>query len=186
MISPNQFKNGITIVLDGNLYTLTWFQPVKPAKGGGFVRTKLKSLKDGAVLERNFRSEDNVEEAFIEDRQLQYQYNADNMYHFMDLETYEGWILPKQILGDSANFLKEDMEITGSLYGGKIIDIKLPTTIELKVTYTEPGVKGDTARQSLKPARLETGAAVNVPLFINEGDVIKIDTRTYEYVGRVQ
>jgi len=186
MISPNQFKNGMTIVLDGNLYAVAWFQPVKPAKGGGFVRTKLKSLKDGSVLERNFKSEDNIEEAYIEDRQLQYQYHADNMYHFMDMETYEDCMLSKQILGDSADFLKEDMEITGSLYEGKVIDIKLPTTIDLKVTYTEPGVKGDTARQSVKPATLETGAVVQVPLFVNEGDIIRIDTRTHEYAGRVQ
>ena len=186
MISANEFKNGITIVLDGNLYSIAYFQPVKTAKGGGFVRTKLKSLKDGSVLERNFKSEDTVEEAFIEARGLHYQYNSDGMYHFMDVETYEDWVLPKQILGDAADFLKEDLEITGSLYNSKIIDIKLPTTIELKVAYTEPGIKGDTARQALKPARLETGATVQVPLFINEGDIIKIDTRNYEYAGRAQ
>ena len=185
MISANKFKNGITIVLDGTLYAIIWFQPVKPAKGGGFVRARLKSLKDGSVLERNFKSEDMVQEAFIEDRQLHYQYSSGDLYHFMDLETYEDCILSRQILGDAANFLKEDMQISGSLYDGKIIDIKLPTTIELKITYTEPGVKGDTARQSLKPATLETGAVVQVPLFVNEGDVIKIDTRTYEYSGRV-
>ena len=184
MISANEFKNGITIVLDGNLYSIVYFQPVKPAKGGGFVRTKLKSIRDGSVLERNFKSEDTVEEAFIEDRGLHYQYASGNMYHFMDLETYEDWVLPKQILGSAADFLKEDMQITGSLYNGKIIDIKLATTIELKVTYTEPGIKGDTARQALKPAKLETGATVQVPLFINEGDVIKVDTRAFEYAGR--
>lgn len=184
MISANQFKNGITVVLDGNLYAITWFQPVKPAKGGGFVRTKLKSLKDGSVLERNFRSEDTIEEAFIEGRQLHYQYNSGNMYHFMDLETYEDWILPKQILGKASDFLKENMELTGSLYNGNIIDVRMPTTIELKIAYTEPGIKGDTARQALKSAKVETGAMVLVPLFINEGDVIKIDTRTYEYAGR--
>jgi len=184
MISANEFKNGMTIVLDNNLYSIVYFQPVKPAKGGGFVRTKLKSLKDGSVLERTFKSEDTVEGAFIEGRGLQYQYNSGDMYHFMDVETYEDWVLPKQILGKAADFLKEDMQITGSLYDGKIIDVKLPTTIELKVVYTEPGIKGDTARQALKPAKLETGAAVQVPLFINENDVIKIDTRTYEYAGR--
>lgn len=186
MISANQFKNGITITFDGNLYSIIWFQPVKPAKGGGFVRTRLKSLKDGLILERNFRSEDKVEEAFIEDRQLHYQYKSGEMYHFMDLETYEDWVLPKQIIGDCADFMKENMELTGSLYDGKIIDVRMPTTIELKVVYTEPGVKGDTARQALKPAKLQTGATVQVPLFVNEGDVIKIDTRTHEYVGRVQ
>lgn len=184
MISANEFKNGITIVLDNNLYSIVYFQPVKPAKGGGFVRTKLKSLKDGSVLERNFKSEDTVQEAFIEGRGLQYQYNSGDMYHFMDVETYEDWVLPKQTLGKAADFLKEDMQITGSLYDGKIIDVKLPTTIELKVVYTEPGIKGDTARQALKSAKLETGSAVQVPLFINEGDIVKIDTRTYEYVGR--
>jgi elongation factor P len=184
MISPNQFKNGITIVLDGDLYTVTWFQPVKPAKGGGFVRTKLKKLKDGTVHERNFKSEENIEEAFLEERMLQYQYNSSDMYHFMDLETYEDWVLPRQILGGSANYIKENMELAGELYNGKIIDIKLPVFVELKVTATQVGIKGDTARQALKPATLETGATVQVPLFINEGDVIKIDTRTYEYAGR--
>jgi len=185
MISPNQFKNGMTIVMEGALYSIAWFQPVKPAKGGGFVRTKLKSLKDGSVLERNFKSEDNIEEAFIEDRQLHYQYSSEDMFHFMDLETYEDLAISRKILGETADFLKENMELTGSLYDGKMIDIKLPTTIELKVVYTEPGIKGDTARQSLKPAKLETGAMVQVPLFINEGDIVKIDTRSFEYSGRV-
>ncbi len=184
MISPNQFKNGITIVLEGALYTVTWFQPVKPAKGGGFVRTKLKSLKDGSVLERNFRSEDNIEEAYLEDRQLQYQYCSGDQYHFMDLGTYEEWALSKQILGDSVKYLKEDMQITGCLYEGKIINIKLPVFIELKVTQTEPAIKGDTSKQALKPATLESGATIQVPLFINIGDVIKVDTRTFEYGGR--
>lgn len=184
MLSPNQFKNGMTIVLDGVLYTLVWFQPVKPAKGGGFVRTKLKCLKDGNIHERNFKSEENIEEAFLEDRQLQYQYQSDGQYHFMDLETYDGWALPKDILGKAADYLKENAQIAGLLYNGKIIDIKLPVFIELKVTHTEPGIKGDTARQALKPATLETGASAQVPLFINEGDTIKIDTRTYEYAGR--
>src|SRR3989338_412286 len=116
MISPNQFKNGITIVLDEDLYTVTWFQPVKPAKGGGFVRTKLKKLKDQTVHERNFKSEENIEEAFLEERVLQYQYNSGNLYHFMDLETYEDWALPKQDLGESANYIKENMEFAGELY----------------------------------------------------------------------
>jgi len=184
MISPNQFKNGITILLDGNLFSIVWFQPVKPAKGGGFVRTKLKSLKDGAIHERNFKSEENIEEAFLEDRPLQFQYKSGGQYHFMDLKTYEDWVLPKQIMGESANFIKENMEIIGCLYENKIIDIKLPVFIELKVAHTEPGIKGDTARQSLKPATLETGATIQVALFINEGDTVKIDTRTYEYAGR--
>jgi elongation factor P len=185
MISPNQFKNGMTIVLEGDLYTVTWFQPVKPAKGGGFVRTKLKNLKTGAVLERNFKSEENIEEAFLEDKLLQYQYNSGDLYHFMDLETYEDWVLQKNILGENVKYLKENMELTGELYNGKIIDIRLPVFVELKITGTEPGIKGDTARQALKPAVLETGATIQVPLFINEGDTIKIDTRTFEYAGRV-
>ena len=185
MISPNKFKNGMTIVLEGDLYTVTWFQPVKPAKGGGFVRTKLKNLKTGAVLERNFKSEENIEEAFLEDKLLQYQYNSGDLYHFMDLETYEDWVLQKNILGENVKYLKENMELTGELYNGKIIDIRLPVFVELKITGTEPGIKGDTARQALKPAVLETGATIQVPLFINEGDTIKIDTRTFEYAGRV-
>lgn len=184
MISPNQFKNGMTIVLDTALYTILWFQPVKPAKGGGFVRTKLKSLKDGTVHERNFKSEENIEAAFLEDRQLHYQYKSADMYHFLDLETYEDWILPRQILGENADFLKENLELSGCLYQGRIIDVKLPVFIDLKVTYTEPAVKGDTARQALKPATLETGATIQVPLFINTGDTVKVDTRTYEYGGR--
>lgn len=149
MISPNQFKNGMTIVLEGDLYTVTWFQPVKPAKGGGFVRTKLKNLKTGAVLERNFKSEENIEEAFLEDKLLQYQYNSGDLYHFMDLETYEDWVLQKNILGENVKYLKENMELTGELYNGKIIDIRLPVFVELKITGTEPGIKGDTARQAL-------------------------------------
>ena len=184
MITPNQFKNGITIVLGETLYTILWFQHVKPGKGGGFVRTKIKCLKDGSVHERTFKSEESIKEAFLEDRQLQYQYHSADIYHFMDTETYEDWILPKQVLGDSVDFLKENIQITGYLYDDKIIDIKLPFFIELMVTHTEPGIKGDTARQALKPATLETGAVVQVPLFINAGDTIKIDTRTYKYAGR--
>ncbi len=186
MISPNQFKNGMTIVLDSNLYTIVWFQPVKPAKGGGFVRTKLKSLKDGTIHERNFKSEDNIQEAFLEDRQLHFQYSSDGMYHFMDLETFEDRALPGKILGEAAHFIREDMELTGCLYNNQIIDIKLPVFIELEVIHTEPGIKGDTARQALKPATLKTGAVVQVPLFINQGDIVKIDTRTYEYAGRAK
>lgn len=184
MISPNQFKNGITIVLDGMLYKIIWFQPVKPAKGGGFVRTKMKKFKDGTVHERNFKSEETIEEAFLENRQLQYQYHSQDAYHFMDTESYEDWVLSKEVLGDSVDYLKEDMHITGSLYNGEIIDITLPVFVELKVTHTEPGIKGDTARQALKPATLQTGATIQVPLFVNEGDIIKIDTRTHEYAGR--
>lgn len=184
MISPNQFKNGITIVLDGMLYKIIWFQPVKPAKGGGFVRTKMKKFKDGTVHERNFKSEEAIEEAFLENRQLQYQYHSQDAYHFMDTESYEDWVLSKEVLGDSVDYLKEGMHITGSLYNGEIIDITLPVFVELKVTHTEPGIKGDTARQALKPATLQTGATIQVPLFVNEGDIIKIDTRTHEYAGR--
>lgn len=185
MISTSQFKNGIVIILDDQLYILIEFQHVKPGKGPAFVRTKLRNLKDGSVISKTFNAGEKFEEAFIEEKKLQYMYNTGDAYHFMDSETYEDLILSKELLGDHANFLKENIQITGSFYKSKLVDIALPIFVELKVEKAEPGLRGDTAKSTTKTVRLETGAEVQAPLFINEGDIIKIDTRTGAYIGRV-
>ncbi len=184
MINANQFKNGLTIELDGQVYSIVEFQPVKPGKGGAFVRTKLKNLRNKKILEKTFRAEERFQEAFVEEKKMQYLYNAHQMYHFMDKESFEELIVAQEKLDAVMNFLKENMEISIVLYQNKVIDIKLPIFIKLKVVQTEPGIRGDTSRSSYKPAILETGANIQIPLFINIDDVIKVDTRTGSYVER--
>jgi len=184
MISTNQFKNGKIIKFDGELYYIVHFQHIKPGKGGAFVRTKLKSLKRGSVIDRTFKPGDKFEEAFIDHKELQYLYHDGSGYHFMDTETYEQMELDKDSLGDCVNYLKDNSTVTASIYGHKLIGVEPPLFVALEVVETEPGIRGSTARAALKPARLETGLTIQVPLFINQGDVLRVDTRTGKYVER--
>jgi len=184
MISTNQFKNGIAITIGGNLYTIVSFQHVKPGKGGAFVRTKLKNMVSGAVIDKTFRAGEKVQDAFLEEKKLQYLYRSGNDFHFMDTANYEQMTLDKSHVGEGADFLKDGLEVTARLHKHRIIEVTLPTFIRLKVVTAEPGIRGDTAKQSMKPAKLETGKTISVPLFIKESDMIKIDTRTGKYVER--
>ncbi len=184
MISTNQFKAGMALVIDGQLYLLTEFQHVKPGKGAAFVRTKLRSVATGAVIPRTFDAGEKFEEAFIEKRNLQFQYRGGDSFHFMDLQTYEQHAFSKEELGDSAHYLTEGLEVQGEFYQGRLVGLELPTSVVLTVTESEPGLKGDTSRAAMKPAILETGWKVQVPLFVGPGEKIKVDTRTGEYLGR--
>ncbi len=184
MITPNQFKAGLTILIDGEIYSVIEFHSVKPGKGGAFMRSKLRNLRTKKTIEKTFRVEERFEEAFVEDKKLQYLYNSGDTYHFMDSETFEEMIIDREKIANIVNYLKDNTEVTVVFYNNEIIEVKLPIFMELKISHTEPGIKGDTAKSSFKPATLETGATIQVPLFINEGDVIKIDTRTGSYVER--
>ncbi len=184
MISTSDFKNGMTIVYDNQLCKILYFQHVKPGKGGAFVRTKLKDLNTGTIIDKTFRAGEKMEQAILETKRMQYLYK-DQHYNFMDTSTYEQIQLSENVLVDQKDYLLENMEIAVVFYKGKPISIELPITIETKVVKTDPGLKGDTVSSSFKPAVIETGAKVMVPLFINTGDVIKIDTRNGEYLTRV-
>lgn len=184
MISTNDFKNGMSINYEGDLYEILYFQHVKPGKGGAFVRTKLKNLNTGAIIDKTFRAGEKMEQAILETKKMQYLYK-DQHYIFMDNDTYEQMPMDEDMIGESARFLVENMNITVKIYGSKPISIELPVAIESKVVKTEPGIKGDTVSTSYKPAEIETGAKVQVPLFVEEGDIIKVDTRTGEYITRV-
>jgi len=185
MINANQLKTGLTIEYDGQVYIVCESQPVKPGKGGAFTRTKLKNLRTKKIIDKTFRAEERFQEAYVEEKKMQYLYRSGNMYHFMDQDNFEELVLEEEKLSEVINFLKENMDISVIIYKQEIFDVKLPIFIQLKVTHTEPGIRGDTARASFKPAKLETGASIQVPLFINENDTIKIDTRTGVYVERV-
>lgn len=186
MITTNQLKIGITLELeDGVLFEVLDFQHVKPGKGQAFVRTKLKNLKSGAVIDRTFRAGEKVKSARLERRKMQYLYRDQNNFFFMDSQTYEQISLIASQVGESAKFLKENIELEVLFYDKKPVGLELPVFVTLKVTQTVPGLKGDTVSGSTKPATLETGAQVQVPLFIEVGDTIKIDTRTGEYITRV-
>ncbi|WP_338832808.1 Elongation factor P [Moorella humiferrea] len=184
MISTNDFRTGLTIEVDGEVYQVIEFMHVKPGKGSAFVRTKLKNRRTGAVIERTFRAGEKVNRAHIERREMQYLYNDGENYNFMDTETYEQLSLPKVQLDDAVKYLKDNMNIYVLLYQGETIGIELPNFVELKVVETEPGIKGDTATGGSKNAVLETGAVIQVPLFIEAGDVVRIDTRTGAYIER--
>jgi elongation factor P len=185
MISPNQFKAGLTLLIDGEIYAIVEYEHVKPGKGSAFVRTKLRNLKNQAVIERTYRAGEKFEEAFIEQKKLQYLYRSGDLFYFMDEETYEQKSIPGEILAEAINFIKEDTTVNISYYKDEIVMVNPPTFVELKVEYTEPGMKGDTAKSTYKPATLETGFVIQVPLFIQTGDLIKVDTRTGEYVSRI-
>ncbi len=185
MISTNDFRTGLTIDLDGEAYQVIDFQHVKPGKGSPFVRSKLKNLRTGAVIERTFNAGEKIPRAHVERREVQYLYNDGSNYYFMDMENYEQMPLTEEQLGDAVKFLKENMTLHIVMYQGKSIGVDLPNYVELKVIDTAPGIRGDTATGGSKPATLETGYVVQVPLFVNVGDVLQIDTRTGLYLKRV-
>lgn len=178
MISAGEFRNGVTFELDGNVVQVIEFQHVKPGKGAAFVRTKFKNVITGAVVERSFNPTDKYPTAFIERKDMQYSYNDGQLYYFMDTETYEQVPIGEDVLGDNFKFVKEEMICKICSYKGNVFAVEPPTFVELEITETEPGIKGDTATNATKPATLETGAEIRVPLFINEGDRVRIDTRT--------
>ncbi|MDD5018884.1 MAG: elongation factor P [Candidatus Omnitrophica bacterium] len=180
----NQVKVGVTIELDGNPFMVVNVEHVKPGKGSAFVRAKLKSLKNQALLDRTFKSDDKIEEAFIEERNLQYSYHSGDFYHFIDTETYEDLAIEKDKLHETDKFLKDDLVVTAMYYKKELIGVTLPNFVVYTITHTEPGIKGDTAKSGTKPATLETGAVVQVPLFIDVGTKIKVDTRTGGYIER--
>ena len=175
---------GVTIELEGNVYRVDDFQHVKPGKGAAFIRTRLKNIKTGGVVEKTFRPTEDVETAHVDRSEKQYLYNDGDLYYFMDTETYDQIALNADVVGDALKFVKENEEVTISFYQGNAFAIDPPLSVELVVTETEPGVKGNTATGATKPAIVETGAQVMVPLFVNEGEVIKIDTRSGEYLSR--
>ncbi|BCU81522.1 elongation factor P [Polycladomyces abyssicola] len=184
MISVNDFRTGLTIELDGDVWQVLEFQHVKPGKGAAFVRSKLRNLRNGNIQERTFRAGEKVPRAHVETRQMQYLYESGGEYTFMDNETYEQISLPAERLEREIKFLKENMNVNIMIYQGETIGVQLPNTVELEVVDTEPGIKGDTATGGSKSATLETGLVVQVPLFVNVGDRLIIDTRSGEYVSR--
>ena len=185
MVSAGDFRNGVTFEEDGNVLQVVEFQHVKPGKGAAFVRVKMKNVVTGAVTETSFNPTAKFEEAFVERREMQYLYNEGDLYYFMDNETYEQIPISKDTLGDDFRFVKENENVKVLSYKGSVFAVEPPLFVELEITETEPGVKGNTATNVLKPATVETGAEIRVPLFINEGDHIRIDTRTGEYMERV-
>jgi elongation factor P len=184
-LSINEIKNGLTILVDGIVFMAIDSQHIKPGKGAAFCRAKLRNLKNNNVLERTFRGDEKIEEAYIEEKKLQYQYLAAGMFHFMDQENYEDVSISEDYMGDKAKFLKDNIEVTAYYYKDDILYVTLPNFVEYKIISTEPGIKGDTAKSGTKPATIDSGAQINVPLFVDEGDVIKVDTRSGSYVERV-
>ena len=185
MVIAGDFKNGVTFDMgDGQVWQVVEFQHVKPGKGAAFVRTKMKNVITGGVIERTFNPTDKFENAYIERKDMQYSYTDGDLYYFMDMETYDMLPLNKDKLSDNFKFVKEEMMVKIISYKGNVFGVEPPTFVELVVSQTDPGFAGNTATNTLKPATLETGAVIKVPLFINEGDVLKIDTRTGEYLSR--
>jgi elongation factor P len=184
-VSTNDLKNGMTLDLPDGLFSVVEFQHVKPGKGGAFVRTKLKNVRTGAVLERTYRADEKLEQAIIEKREMQYLYTDGDEYVFMDNSSYDQMQVPGTALGDAQKYLKEGDSAIIQVYGSEIVGVDLPAAVELTVTETEPGVQGDRVSGARKPATLETGHTLQVPLFVNSGDRIKVDTRSGEYLTRV-
>ncbi|MBQ9861733.1 MAG: elongation factor P [Clostridia bacterium] len=184
MISAGDFRNGVTFEMDGNVYQIVEFQHVKPGKGAAFVRTKIRNVIAGTVVERTFNPSDKYPTAFVERKEMEYSYNDGDLYYFMDLESYEMIPLNSDILNDNFKFVKENMVCKVMSYKGKVFGVEPPNFVELQVTKTDPGFKGDTATNATKPATLETGAEIRVPLFIDEGEMIRVDTRVGEYMER--
>ena len=183
--SAGDFRNGTTFEMEGNVYRVVEFQHVKPGKGSAFVRTKLKNVISGAVLEKTFNPSDKYPGAEIEKKEMQYLYNDGDLYYFMDNDTYDQMPLNKEQLGDCLKYLKENMQVKILSYKGKVFAVEPPIFVELEVTYTEPGFAGNTTTTSGKPATLETGLELQVPMFVNIGDVLRVDTRTCEYMERI-
>lgn len=184
MVTAGDFRNGVTFEMDGKVYQIIEFQHVKPGKGAAFVRTKIRDVIAGSVVEKTFNPTDKYPTAFVERKEMQYSYSDGDLYHFMDTETWEDVVVSPSELDDNFKFVKEEMMCKVLSYKGKVFGVEPPTFVELEITHTEPGIKGDTATNATKPATLETGAEIRVPLFINEGDRIRIDTRTGEYMER--
>ena len=186
MASTADFRNGMVIEIDGDLWAITYFQHVKPGKGGAFVRTKLKNVLTGAVVDKTYRAGEKVNDVRLERRPVNYSYTDGDIYYFMDANTYHMIPIAADLLGeDQLKFLKENMACEGLVHDDTVISVELPQFVELEVTQTDPGHKGDTAQGATKPATLETGAVINVPLFVEEGDVLKIDRREEKYLSRV-
>jgi elongation factor P len=184
MISAGDFRNGATFDIDGNVFQIIEFQHVKPGKGAAFVRTKIRNVITGSVVERTFSPSEKFPTAYVERKDMQYLYNDGGLYYFMDNETFENIPINQDKLGDSFQFVKENTDCKVLSYKGTVFGVEPPVFVELAVTQTDPGFKGDTATNASKPATLETGAQIRVPLFINEGDMIRVDTRTGEYLER--
>ena len=185
MISAGDFRNGVTLEVEGNIYQIIEFQHVKPGKGAAFVRTKLKNIISGGVVEKTFRPTEKFPKAHIERKDMQYLYSDGELYHFMDVETYDQIALNEDAIGDALKFVKENEMVKICSHKGNVFAVEPPLFVELAIIDTEPGFKGDTAQGATKPATVETGAVVYVPLFVDMGDVLKIDTRTGEYLSRV-
>lgn len=186
MISSNDFKRGTVIKLDGDLFSVVEYQHVKPARGAAFVRTKLKNVRKGGIVDKTFRGGEKVEDVRLEKKAMQYLYDEGDDVVFMDTETYEQESIPKAAIGDALSYMKVEDVVDIAMYEGEPVLVEPPQNVVLRVTYAEPGVKGDTATNVLKPVKVETGAEVRVPLFINEGDLIKVDTASGDYVERVK
>ena len=184
MINAGDFRKGVTIEWENGVWSIVDFQHVKPGKGAAFVRTKLKNVISGAVIEKTFNPTDKFENAYIERKDMQYSYDDGDLYHFMDTETWEETLIAHDKVGDNFRFVKEEIMCKIISYKGNVFGVEPPTFVELEVTETDPGFAGNTATNTLKPATLETGAVIKVPLFVNEGDTLKIDTRTGEYLSR--
>ena len=185
MISAGDFKNGVTVEIDGNIYQILEFQHVKPGKGAAFVRTKLKNIISGGVVEKTFRPTEKFPKAHIDRKDMQYLYRDGDLFNFMDVETYDQIALNEDVVGDSLKFVKENEVVKICSHNGNVFSVEPPLFVELAITETEPGFKGDTAQGATKPTTVETGAIVMVPLFVEQGDVLKIDTRSGEYLSRV-
>ncbi len=186
MIDTSDFKNGIAIIQEGDIFQLVEFQHVKPGKGGAFVRTRLKNLRTGAVLEKTFRAGEKMEQAILERKKMSFSYNQGEEYVFMDMETYDQITVPGAAIGPGVKYLKDNTEVEVCSHNDRILTVELPFAMDFEVVQTDPGLRGDTASGGSKPATLETGAVVNVPLFIKIGDRIRVDTRTDSYIERVR
>ena len=185
IVSTAEFRKGLKLLMDNEPFTIVEFQHVKPGKGGAFVRTRIKSLVSGNVLERTFRSGDKVEVPDVEDKEVQYLYREGDICYFMDIQSYEQFGVNEENLGDAKNYLKDGLTIGVSFHKGSPIGVSLPNFVNMKIAKTEPGMKGDTAQNATKPAELESGYVLQVPLFVEEGEFVKIDTRTGQYIERV-
>lgn len=185
-LSINEIKSGVTVLVEGNVYVCLDAQHVKPGKGAAFVRARLRNMKNNNIQEKTFRGDDKIEQAFVEERKLQYQYSSAGIFHFMDTENFEEIAISEENIGDAAKLLKDNLEIQGYFFKGETLSIALPNFIEFNIVETEPGIKGDSSKSGTKPAKVDTGAIIQVPLFINIGDKIKVDTRTGgTYVERI-
>ncbi len=185
MATTSDFRTGLVIELDGELVSIVDYQHVKPGKGGAFLKTKLKNLKTGQLLEKTFRAGEKIDKAYLEEKKCEYLYRTDDLFHFMDQTTFEELVLTGSQVGDAKEYLKENTTVSAVTYKGELIDVELPTFVELEVVDTEPGMRGDTVSRTTKPAKLETGARIQIPLFINNGDRVRVDTREGKYVERV-